>query len=339
MPTHFSNLAYAYSKPTVTGQLKQSPADFKVIEQLSFVPSGEGEHLFLYIQKTERNTVDVCETLANHFKVHPRHVAYAGLKDRNAITTQWFSLPFPIKSIPDIAGLESDTLKVIDSSRNTKKLKRGAIKFNQFEIAIRDLQGDIAELNKRVQIIIEQGVPNYFGEQRFGRNESNLDNAKKLFSGKIKCSRNKKSIFISAARSFLYNEVVSQRVKDRSWNTLLLGDVAVLNESRSFFVVDNNDVDIQQRLEQGDIHPSAPLWGKGESLSLHKVKQLEETIISTHQSVANGLVEQGLQQDRRSTRLLANNLQFNLIGDTLSLSFSLPSGAYATSVLREIVNT
>lgn len=337
MTTHFSNLAYAYGQPTVTGQLKQSPSDFIVTEKLSFTPSGDGEHLFLYIEKKERNTVDVCETLASHFKVHPRHVAYAGLKDRNAITTQWFSLPFPIKSIPDFNGLESDTLKVIESSRNTKKLKRGAIECNHFEITLKNLQGDIWDIKNRVKLVKQSGVPNYFGTQRFGKNENNLVNAKNLFSSKNNYSRNKKSIYLSAARSFLFNEVVSKRVKDNTWNDLLVGDVAVLNSSRSFFVVEAIDEELKTRLKQADIHPSAPLWGKGEPLSLHAAKDLEESIINSNLEFADGLVKQGMQQDRRAMRLFAKNLEFELTGDTLHLEFSLPSGTYATCVLREIL--
>lgn len=338
MSSRFLDLAYAFDKPSVFGRLKKSPEDFKVVEQLGFTPSGDGEHLFLYIEKKERNTVDVCETLANHFKVHPRHVAYAGLKDKNAVTTQWFSLPLPIKSTPDFNGLESESLKVIKYSRNTKKLKRGAIKFNHFEIVIRDLHGDFDEVERRIGLIKQNGVPNYFGAQRFGKNENNIHNALKLFSGKMKCSRNKKSIFISAARSFLFNEVVSQRVKDRTWNTMLIGDVAVLDKSRSFFVIENVNEDIETRLALADIHPSAPLWGKGESLSLEETKKFEESIINSNSNFANGLVQQGLQQDRRATRLFAVDLNFQITGNALYLSFSLPSGTYATCVLREILN-
>lgn len=338
MTTHFSNLAYAYGQPTITGQLKQSPSDFIVTEKLSFTPSGDGEHLFLYIEKKERNTVDVCETLASHFKVHPRHVAYAGLKDRNAITTQWFSLPFPIKSVPDFNGLESDTLKVIESSRNTKKLKRGAVECNYFEITLKNLQGDVSDIKNRIEIIKKNGVPNYFGAQRFGNNENNLVNAKNLFSSKNNYSRNKKSIYLSAARSFLFNEVLSQRVKNETWNELISGDVAVLNESRSFFVVNELDEEIITRLKQSDIHPSAPLWGKGEPLSLHAAREFEESIINANSEFAEGLEKQGMQQDRRATRMFAANLDFQLNENTLHLSFSLPSGTYATCVLREIVN-
>jgi len=338
MSTHYSNLAYAYGKPSSSGELKQSPEYFKVIEHLSFTPSGEGEHLFLYIQKTERNTVDVCETLATHFKVHPRHVAYAGLKDRNAITTQWFSLPFPIKSTPDIAGLESDTIKIIDSSRNTKKLKRGAIECNQFDITIKNVTGDNADIENRLALVMKNGVPNYFGTQRFGNNENNLVNARNLFASKNTYSRNKKSIYLSAARSLLFNEIVSQRVKDGTWNQLLTGDVAVLNASRSFFVIDTIDDEIQARLQQADIHPSAPLWGKGESLSSAAARELEESIVNANLEFSDGLVKQGMQQDRRATRLFASNLEFQVNNDTLHLSFTLPSGTYATCVLREILN-
>jgi len=337
MTSHFSSLAYAYGMPTVSGQLKQSPFDFIVTEQLSFEPSGEGEHLFLLIKKTGLNTLDVCERLAKHFHVQPRYIAYAGLKDKNAITTQWFCLPFSIKSIPDFNGLESESISVLDSVRNTKKLKRGAIKLNKFDIILRNLDGDVSSIESRIQYVKEQGVPNYFGSQRFGRNENNLSNASHLFSGKIKCNSNKKSIYLSAARSFLFNEIVSQRVKDKTWNTLMDGDVATLNASRSFFKVDKVDKELQTRLKQGDIHPSAALWGKGDLTTQFKVKELEEKIIHSNLKFSDGLLKQGLQQGRRAIRLLIPDLDYQLNHDSLKIVFSLPSGTYATCVLRQIL--
>lgn len=324
--------------PNVSGKLKQSPSDFIVKEELSFVPSGEGEHLFLYVEKTNLNTLDVCERLAKHFNVHPCNIAYAGLKDKNAVTTQWFSIPMPIKAEPDIKGFNFESIKAIEAVRNNKKLKRGVIKSNYFEIVIRDLYGDLSEIEKRINQIKERGVPNYFGVQRFGRNENNLENAEKLFAGKLKCSRNKKSIYISAARSFLFNEVLSQRVKGDTWNKLLVGDVAILNESRSYFVVENVDKEISERLHEADIHPSAPLWGKGELQSKDEVKDLEESIIKSYAEYSSGLVREGLQLDRRSTRLIPSELEYTLYENKLLLKFSLPSGTYATSVLREVVN-
>ncbi len=338
MSLHFSSLAYAYGLPVASGQLKQSPEDFIVTEQLSFEPSDEGEHLFVSIKKTGLNTLDVVEQLAKHFHIHPRHIAYAGLKDKNAVTTQWFCFPFPIKSIPDYKDLESEFITVVDAVRNTKKLKRGAIKRNNFKIILRNLEGNISSVEKRIKLIKEQGAPNYFGAQRFGHNENNLVNASKLFSGKIKCSRNKKSIYLSAARSFLFNEIVSQRVKDKTWNKLLDGDVASLNASRSFFIIEKVDADLQLRLQHGDIHPSAALWGKGELETQFKVKKLEETIVNYNLEFANGLVKQGLQQDRRATRVLVPDLEYQLDDDNLKLEFSLPSGTYATCVLREILD-
>ncbi|VAW95809.1 tRNA pseudouridine(13) synthase [hydrothermal vent metagenome] len=338
MSGHFSSLAYAYGLPTASGQLKQSPSDFIVTEQLSFEPSGDGEHLFVLIKKIGLNTLDVCEQLAKHFHVHPRNITYAGLKDKNAITTQWFCFPFPIKLTADFNGFESESITVVNAIRNTKKLKRGAIKANKFEITLRNLSGELSNIEERIQLIKEHGVPNYFGAQRFGHNENNLVNVRKLFSGKIKCNRNKKSIYLSAARSFLFNEVLSQRIKNNTWNQFIDGDVAVLNNSRSFFVLDDVNAEIMQRLEQGDVHPSAPLWGKGEGISVGEANKQEMLIMATHSEYSNGLVQQGLQQDRRATRLFVNDLSYQFNDNNLILSFSLLSGSYATSVLREIIN-
>lgn len=337
MSNHISGLAYACGQPNVSGLLKQSVADFIVTEQLGFEPSAEGEHLFLKIKKKNLNTLDVCEKIAKHFRVAPRNVAYAGLKDKKAITTQWFSLPCPIKTTPDINGLESDAVSVVEFVRNTRKLKRGAIKNNHFEITLRNIKGDVSQIEERIQSIIQSGVPNYFGAQRFGRNENNLLMAKKLFTGRLNCSRHKKSLYLSAARSFLFNEIVSRRVENNTWNSLISGDVAVLDNTRSFFVIHAIDNETQSRLQQGDIHPSAPLWGNGEPLSSGKVRDLEGEVIHANAEFSEGLVEQGLLQDRRAMRLFASNLEYQLTAANLVLKFSLPAGTYATSVLREIL--
>jgi len=339
MSAHIASLAYAHGKPTITGILKENPDDFIVIENLSFDPSGEGEHLFLNIQKTNKNTLEVSDLLAKHFKVHPKNIAYAGLKDKCAVTSQWFSLPFPIKSKPDIQGLETESIKVIQSTRNIKKLKRGSILNNHFEIVLRDIQGNLSTLEHKVEQINQKGVPNYFGAQRFGKNENNLISAKKLFNNNIKCSRSQKSLYLSAARSFLFNEIVSKRIVDNVWDTVIEGDIATLNSSRSFFNIDSMDQKVQQRLKAGDIHLSAPLWGQGEAISKDNAFKLEQTVIQRNPIYSNGLENAGLQQDRRAMRLLIPDLKYRIADSNVTFSFSLSSGAYATSVIRELVLT
>jgi len=333
-----SSLAYVYGKPRVTGILKQTFEDFQVTENLSFTPSGDGEHVFLKIIKTNLNTLDVCQRISRHFNVHPRNVSYAGLKDKRAVTTQWFSFPFPVKSVVDLDGFESDGLKVKECTRNTRKLKRGAIQSNYFKITLRQLDGSIDEIDDKVNLIRQKGVANYFGAQRFGHNESNLVNAVKMFSGKIRCNRNKRSLYLSAIRSYLFNEVLSQRIKENAWDELCLGDVAVLNNSRSYFIVDELTDDLLQRFKKGDIHPSAPLWGEGELCSMYSIKNLEEKIIAAYPQLMEGLIQSGLQQDRRSIRLVMPDLTYQTLESELFVEFTLPSGSYATSVLREIVD-
>lgn len=337
MSNHVSSLAYAYGKPASTACFKKTPADFIVYEELSFKPSGEGEHFFLHIEKTNLNTLDVCERVAKYFRVHPRNIAYAGLKDKNAITSQWFSFPYPIKLTPNIDDFNSESIKVIDGIRNNKKLKRGAIQRNCFKIILHDFIGDIADIKNRINLIINNGVPNYFTAQRFGHNEKNLEYAKKLFSGEMKFSRNKKSIYLSAARSFLFNNIVSKRVNEDMWNIPIEGDLAVLNNTRSFFAIDNNIADVSKRIKQGDIHLSAPLWGEGSSLAVGQAGILEQSVIDQSPEISKGLVKEGLRQDRRAMRLIPMNFEFEFAEDLLSLSFCLPSGSYATSILRELV--
>lgn len=312
-----------------------------VDESLAFEPGGEGEHVYLHIRKMGLNTEEVARDIAQIAKVKLRDVSYAGLKDRNAITTQWFSVYLPGKQhqqhAPDWEQLQTESLQVLQQTRHRQKLRRGAIKANHFKIVLRDIQGQQGLVESCLESIRHQGVPNYFGEQRFGRNESNIQKARDMFSGKLKVkSRHQRSLYFSAARSLLFNQVLSRRVERGTWNQVITGDALMLDGSHSFFVVDEVDETIRQRIVDFDIHPTGPLWGKGEPVVQFDAKQLELNSIKSESALCEGLERAGLEQQRRALRLRVQELYFDwLARDVLQLSFSLESGAYATSVLRE----
>lgn len=337
MPGHINTLAYAYGKPECKGRIKLGFDDFYVEETLSFIPSGEGEHLLLKIRKKNLNTHDVVTILAKYFNKKTYDIGYAGLKDKNALTTQWFSVIFPLNQQPDLSNFNNDNLSIEEVTRNDRKLKRGAIKRNTFEIRIRNFEGDIEAFQARVNLLKQQGVPNYFAQQRFGTNDYNLTRARQLLAGEMKCKRSQRSILLSAARSYLFNQVLSKRINAACWDKILPGDVMLLNNSRSFFNVEQIDEVLLQRLKQGDIHPTAPLWGAGESISRDACLALENTSLQQEQGFMQGLAMQNLKQDRRATRVFATELKFTVNLDTIKLCFTLPSGSYATSVLRECV--
>lgn len=329
---------YAYGGPSAVGNIKVEPEDFIVEEQLSFEPEGTGEHVFLHIEKIGENTEYVARLLARHAGVRQRDIGYAGLKDRHGRTRQWFSIWLPGQEDPNWSALESDHLKILQSIRHARKLKRGVLAGNRFSLLIRNWQADFNITEQQLQQIKHHGFPNYFGEQRFGHQGRNIEKALAIFAGE-KVKREQRSIYLSAARSYLFNLVLAERVASKTWNSGLPGDVFNLNHTNSHFQTEVLDQTLQDRLSQGDIHPTGMLWGKGDSGVSAEVLKLEQAIIAEHPLLADGLLKEGLEQDRRTLRVTPENLCWQLEADNLRLNFGLPAGSYATSLLREIVNT
>lgn len=327
----------AYGTPLITGKFKHTPADFQVIEQLPFVPSGQGEHVLLQICKQGMNTQDVARRIARCAKVSERLISYAGLKDKQAVTAQWFSVQVPIKQQADWSALPSEHIQLLQALRHDRKLRRGAVAMNQFVITLREVTGDITELAARLQRIVANGVPNYFGAQRFGRAGQNLPQAARLFANEITPPRFERGMFLSAARSWLFNQVLAARIQQANWDQPLAGDVFWLQGTKRFFSDEQGDTTLSERMVSGDIHATGPLWGKGELLTQATARELEQRVINQYTGFAQGLEAAGLEQDRRALRVMP--LQFEHAHDpaatTLTVKFALPAGAYATAVLRE----
>ncbi|MFK5913985.1 MAG: tRNA pseudouridine(13) synthase TruD [Woeseiaceae bacterium] len=333
------NMAYAYSKPMLTGVIRTHPKDFKVDEKFSFDFSGEGEHALIHIKKIDTNTDWLARQIAEVAGLKKGDISYAGLKDRHAVTTQWFSVWLPGKPDPDWSLLNSENIEVLSSCRHNRKLRRGSLRGNQFTLIVRNIEGDASDLDERLNLIQQQGVPNYFGEQRFGIEGRNLEKAEIMFAGKREKDRFKRSMYLSAARSAMFNDVLSQRISMNKWATGIPGDVMLLDNSHSYFLASEIDDEINRRLNEHDIHPSGPLWGRGELLSKQDVAKLENELPSKFEVFDIGLKNARLDQDRRSLRLTVNDLHWNYDADNklFELSFFLPAGGYATSVLREII--
>lgn len=330
--------AFAHGSPLSTGVIRQQPEDF-IVDEISLVEfTGEGEHVCLHIRKRGLNTEDIARQLSKLAGVKRRDVSFAGMKDRHAVTTQWFSVYLPGAAEPDWQLLDSDAVQVLEVIRNSRKLRRGTLTGNNFKLTVREFDVDASMLDTRLQSILEQGVPNYFGSQRFGRGGSNLERALEMFAGR-RVKREQRSHYLSAARSMLFNTVLSQRVNEGSWNQLLDGEVCMLAGSRGFFATDVVDDELLQRVQTRDIHPSGPLWGKGEAASKNQAYELENSALSEFSEWRDGLEKAGLKMERRSLRLIVEDLQWKYEDKTLVLNFSLPAGCFATAVLREIVET
>lgn len=334
-----SGFAYALGVPEVHGVLRGTAEDFRVDEVAAFEPSGEGEHVFLHLEKRDSNTDWLAGQLARLAGVKRSDVGFAGLKDRHAVTRQWFSVYLGGRAEPDWMQLESEQVKLLQVTRNNKKLRRGVLSGNRFEIVIRNLTGKIEALESRLQAVAAQGVPNYFGEQRFGREGANLERASLMLGGKrVNGSRHQRGLYLSAARSWLFNLVLSQRVVDGSWNRILPGEVVMLDGTHSVFVAEQLDDELQRRVVEFDIHPTGPMPGKGNSRVQDACTALEDEVLAIRQEWVQGLARQGVEAQRRSLRLPVRELAWDFPDDTcLRLKFYLPAGSYATSVVRELV--
>jgi len=335
----FHSLATAYGPVPVTGTIKASPEDFQVIEIPAFSPTGEGEHCIVHIRKQELNTAQVGKILAKHAGLPPSRVSWAGMKDRNAVTEQWFSVHLANKPEPDWRELNNDHLKVLDVHRNDRKLRTGVLKGNQFYLRVRDVKGDMDAVKEHYETILDHGVPNYFGEQRFGFRGRNLHKALAMFRNpRRRQNRHERGIYLSAARAMLFNAVLDRRVREKTWNTLLPGELCMLDGTHSYFPA-AHEPDLQRRLEHFDIHPTGPLWGEGALSTSGECMQLEQDVVNEYAEFTAGLEAAGLKQDRRSLRLEPRFFQLQVSGNELFLNFELPPGAYATAVLHELIDT
>jgi tRNA pseudouridine13 synthase len=258
------------------------------------------------------------------------------MKDRHGRTRQWFSVWLPGKTDPDWTGLETKNLKVLQTVRHARKLKRGVLAGNQFTILIRHWQGDQALIERQLQALMTQGFPNYFGQQRFGHHGQNLNRAVAMFQG-AKVKREQRSIYLSAARSYLFNLILAERVAAQTWNQALPGDVFKLAQTNSHFAAVNIDQELQQRLISGDIHPTGALWGIGNSGVTGEILALEQTVIQAYPELAAGLVAAELENERRALRAIPENLSWQFLDEGLRLIFRLSAGSYATALLRELI--
>ena len=326
--------------PLFSACIRRSPEDF-VVEELSAVElDGQGEHVWLRLEKIGCNTEHVAGCLARAAGVPRSAVGYAGLKDRHAVTTQWFSVQMPGREAPDWNSVLETGMRVLHSGRHGRKLKTGFLDGNRFRLILRDCTGDLAGLAARLELIAAEGVPNYFGPQRFGREGGNLIKARALFEGRLRVrDRNLRGLYLSAARSFLFNRVLAARVEDKSWCRAQPGDLMNLDGSRSHFLAESVDADLERRVAVQDVHPTGPLWGAGELDSRGRVAALEQAIADEEPLFSQGLVAAGLKQERRALRLPVRGLTHRWLDHTtLELSFELPPGGYATMVLAEIAD-
>lgn len=332
-------LPYALGPPCAAGALRTHPEDFQVEERLPFGPSGEGEHQLLRIRKRGINTVDAIRRLAAFSGVLRTAFGYAGLKDRRAVATQWLSVHVQ-KEAPDWSEYRDPDIRIEEVARHHRKLQVGSLRSNRFRITLREVGGDRGAIDERLRRIAAAGVPNYFGAQRFGHAGSNLEAADSLLAGPVRRRLPYRSrLALSAARAFLFNQVLGTRVRLDAWHRAMSGDVLMLDGSRSVFHVPGMpDAEIEARIAECDLHPTAPLWGRQGLCATDAAGELEQAGIAAWPEWRDGLERHQRRLHRRACRVIPEEFDWKWPApDRILCHFELPAGSYATAVLREVI--
>jgi tRNA pseudouridine13 synthase len=321
----------AWGDPAGGARIRCRLEDFQVTEQLGFELSGAGEHCFLFLEKRGLNTLDLVQRLSALSRVPAGRIGFSGLKDRNAVTRQWFSVGLAGRGDPDWQALQSDgDIGVLAVKRHRRKLRRGVHKANRFRLVLRELTGERETLDARLRVLRDGGVPNYFGEQRFGRNGSTLAQALDWMPAGVRVNREKRGLYLSALRALVFNRLLAERVGRGDWNAVRPGDACMLQGSRSFFTCDEVDEDIRARAEAGDLHPGLPLWGRGATPG--------DRPGGEEGAVCDFLESSGTKLAWRPARVVPDDFCWEFCDDdSLQLDFALGAGSYATALLAELV--
>ena len=321
-------------------------ADFVVEEIPAYLPSGAGEHVYAWIEKRGLNTAQAIDRLSRYLDCNKREVGSAGLKDRHAVTRQWLS--FPRVDAERLAAYRDDELEVLSVERHGNKLRTGHLRGNRFRVLLRGI--DATAPLERAQAILErltrEGVPNYFGEQRFGREGDNALRAWEALTTGARLPRDQRlrRLLVSSLQSAIFNELLQRRLREGTLLQMLDGDVLQRRESGGLFVSEDRVVD-QARLEQGELVPTGPLCGPrmtrpraGSAARLLEDEVLGGLGVADPEvfSVFGRLARGG----RRPLTILPTDAGVSLATDdgesALELHFSLPAGCYATVLLREL---
>ncbi len=322
-----------------TAVLKAVAEDFQVDEVLDIPLAGQGEHLWLWVEKRDLNTEEAARRLARASGVPLRNISYAGLKDRQALTRQWFSLHLPGKADPDLSRAEDASLRILKQARHLRKLQRGAHSANGFILRLTALAADHQALDARLAQLKQQGVPNYFGSQRFGHAGGNLVDAREWAArAALPEQRNVRSRLLSTARSYLFNQVLAARVAEGTWQHAQMGDLLAFTNSRSFFPAGEQECS-DPRLAILDLHPTGPLWGDGPTLTAGATAEVEQRVGAANEALCQWLARAGMGHERRILRLPIGGLTWHYPEpDILQLEFVLPAGCFATVMVRELVD-
>ncbi|UJF24485.1 tRNA pseudouridine(13) synthase TruD [Suttonella sp. R2A3] len=312
--------------------IKQTPEDFYVAEVLDFPLTGEGEHLWCYVEKTGMNTAFLKREWARLLECPGKLISHSGLKDRHARTRQWLCLPAKdAEGLPD----QGEQWRIVERKLHQKKLRIGTHRSNDFTLVLRDVVGDRDAMEEKLARTAELGFANAFGAQRFGHN--NIERAMKWVAREqLPKKRDERAQTLSTLRALLFNAELQTRLTQNTAHSLLVGDYAMLCGSNSFFMVEEVDEALRTRLAEGDIVPAGVLPGKSKAQYEGAAQQVRALAYTDYEAAVSYL-QRFSDQDCRALTVRAQNLSWQWLDEhTLQLSFNLPRGSFATALLEDV---
>jgi tRNA pseudouridine13 synthase len=327
--------------PGAGGTFHASPEDFRVDEVPAYLPSGAGPHLYLHVEKRGRTTRDVVRELSRALGVPERDAGAAGLKDRQAVTTQWLS--FSTARDPDPAALAGEGFRVLQASRHGNKLRTGHVRGNRFALVVHG--GDLAAARACAAALSARGLPNFFGAQRFGAAGRNAEVGRALLLGRLadpearRASRDRflRRLTISAWQSSLFNRWLAERIADGLFDRALAGDAMKKLDSGGVFTCEDPAAD-QPRVERFEISPAGPMFGHSLRPAAGEAAAREERLLAAEGVGAEDLARGGgeCQGTRRAARLPVE-VALEPVEGGFRACFELPAGSYATVVMHELL--
>jgi tRNA pseudouridine13 synthase len=336
---HFDFNTYPYLTPDlpgVDGVIRHRPQDFQVDEVPAYNPLGSGEHLFVRIEKVGLTTRAVVEFMRDHLQIPEAQIGVAGLKDKHALTRQWFSIPARYEArLEGLAGLEG--VRVLEQALHPHKLKVGHLRGNRFRILIRG--GEAALSRPRAEAVLRalerQGVPNYYGPQRFGIGGLNpLKGYELVQQGKVHAPSWLKKFLVSSLQSLLFNDWLALRLQMGLFGQVIEGDVAKKHDTGGEFVVQDAAAENPRAL-RFEISATGPLYGKKYREAQGPARALEDQVLQKYELERGHFASR--RGDRRLIRFPLTEWGVEETAEGLWVSFFLPKGAYATAVLREVM--
>ena len=327
---------YPYGPVVASAVLKSRPGDFEVSEKLGFEPAGEGEHLFLLVEKSGLGTRELISCIARDFSLDPDLIGFSGLKDKHALTRQWLSLHLPGKS-PVNSLIEGNGYQVLKQARHNRKLRPGSHSCNAFRVRLRDVVDFSGQTREQLDAIAGRGFANYFGTQRFGRQQDNVKQAL-VELPRRRLKRSRRSLLISALRSHLFNRVLAQRIQLGHWDLPLDGDVFMLRGTHSIFT-DTLDDALIDRYRLLDIASTGSLYGAGQNLLSGEARSIETEVYAACDEITSCLDQQGAKLQMRALRAVVEKFSYDYDAGNRSLlvQVDLPPGCYMTTLLEHFI--